>query len=286
MRTGSLRPDRKGVNARTGQGRNTSSELTLLANHCADAGAEPQSATVNVIRPAIFLIMRLIIPDITHQRLVELDNSLAVTAHSPMVTAHLDEQTGMTLTASTTPFRLGIILAASASLFALSGCRLPKGSGVGVPYPATNAKISLPFQEMVSLMGEWAETQNELQSKQGGKKRQSKNKRPFPGWGPVQFRPEGSLASLHLTREWTYASKSLYERNVDVAVIAVRPGSPFCDMEVTVFTRNALAGNIGAGNRDKSKENKLISRVTNLLGNERVKDDKKNDDPKNEEEKN
>jgi len=225
--------------------------------------------------------MQLIIPEITRQGLVAFDNSLAVAEHSPMVTAHLDEQTGMTLTASTTPFRLGIIFAASASLCMLTGCRLPKGAGVSVPHPATTAKISLPFQEMVSLMSEWAETQNELQSKEGGKKRQSKNKRPFPGWGPVQFQPAGSSASLHLTREWTYASKSLYERNIDVAVIAVQPGSPFCDMEVSVFTRNALAGNLGAGHRDKSKENKLIRRVTNLLGNESVKDAA----PKKEEEK-
>ena len=52
-------------------------------------------------------------------------------------------------------------------------------------------------------------------------------------------------------------------------------------MEVSVFTRNALAGNLGAGQRDKSKENKLIRRVTNLLGNESVEDDA----PKKEEEK-
>jgi hypothetical protein len=177
----------------------------------------------------------------------------------------------MTLTTSTARFRVRYLLLASLSLLILTGCRLPKGSGVGVPYPATTAKVSLPFQEMVSLMSMWAEKQNELQSKQGGKKRQSRRKWPFPGWGPVQFRPEGGSATLHLSREWTFASKSLYERNIDVAVIAVRPGVPFCDMEVTVFTRNALAGNLGAGNRDKTKENKLISRVTTLLGNERIR---------------
>lgn len=178
----------------------------------------------------------------------------------------------MTLTISIRRSSRCFAIVAGLSLLALAGCRSPKGSGLSVPYPATTAKISLPFQEMVTLMAAWSEEQNELQGEQGGKKRQSKAKRPFPGWGKVQFRPDGAAASIHLTREWTYASKSLYERNIDVAVIAVRPGAPFCDMEVTVFTRNALAGELGAGHRDKAKENKLISRVTFLLGNERVRD--------------
>ena len=155
-----------------------------------------------------------------------------------------------------------------------AGCG--KTPRVDLPYSATQARISMPYGELVTRIGQWADIHNMSQpaaSQRDKKKRRrvNPNDLPFRGWGQVRFEEYSvpTFAILHLSREWTYSAQDRYERNIDVAKVTVTPGAPHSELDVSVITHNALERG-SSGKRDRAKEQKIIQRMTYLLGDKQV----------------